>query len=198
MFITIKSGLSETTIRLSDIGYCNSSYSYRLQEYDTYLYPVDGLIEGENKLLVREMLVHKESRCFRICQDRKSCTSNGTDRERKRLLRQKGTKVMHKFKVLSDKTFSEIEEKFNQLEERLSKTEEALSKLENNVTDTSNDIEKLELITTKIEQFNRQMSLTNRRIYLELKKNFVYLIVPVPGYEESCIELSVANISEFF
>lgn len=61
MFITIKSGLSETTIRLSDIGYCNSSYSYRLQEYDTYLYPFDGLIEGENKLLVREMLVHKES-----------------------------------------------------------------------------------------------------------------------------------------
>lgn len=61
MFITIKSGLSETTIRLSDIEYCNSSYSYRLQEYDTYLYPVDGLIKGENKLLVREMLVHKES-----------------------------------------------------------------------------------------------------------------------------------------
>lgn len=105
---------------------------------------------------------------------------------------------MHKFKVLSDKTFSEIEEKFKQLEERLSKTEEALSNLENNVTDTSNDIEKLELITTKIEQFNRQMSFTNRRIYLELKKNFVYLIVPVPGYEESCIELSVANISESF
>ena len=105
---------------------------------------------------------------------------------------------MHKFRVLSDKTFSEIEEKFNHLEERLSKTEEALSNLENNVTDTSNDIEKLELITTKIEQFNRQISLTNRRIYLELKKNFVYLIVPVPGYEESCIELSVANISESF
>lgn len=61
MFITIKSGLSETTIRLIDIGYCNSSFSYRLNEYDTYLYPVDGLIEGENKLLVREMLVHKES-----------------------------------------------------------------------------------------------------------------------------------------
>ena len=47
MFITIRSGLSETTIRLRDIEYCNSSYSYRLQEYDTYLYPVDGLIEGE-------------------------------------------------------------------------------------------------------------------------------------------------------
>lgn len=105
---------------------------------------------------------------------------------------------MHKFRVLSEKTFSEIEEKFKQLEERLSKTEKMLSKLETNVTDTSNDIEKLELITTKIEQFNRQMSLTNRRIYLELKKNLVYLIVPVPGYEESCIELSVANISESF
>lgn len=61
MFITIKSGLSETTIRLSDIEYCNSSYSYRLKEFDVYLFVIDGMIEGENKLLVREMLVHKES-----------------------------------------------------------------------------------------------------------------------------------------
>lgn len=84
---------------------------------------------------------------------------------------------MHKFRVLSEKTFSEIEEKFNHLEERLSKTEEALSNLENNVTDTSNDIEKLELIKMKIEVFNFNMRFTTDRIYLTINDNRVDLVI---------------------
>lgn len=105
---------------------------------------------------------------------------------------------MHKFRVLSEKAFSEIEEKFNQLEERLSKTEKMLSNLENNVTDTRDDIEKLEMIKSKIDLFNNRMSFMTKQIYLELKKDLVYLIVPVPDYEESCIEVSVANMTESF
>lgn len=84
---------------------------------------------------------------------------------------------MHKFKVLSDKTFSEIEDKFKQLEERLSKTEKMLSKLETNVTDTSNDIEKLELIKMKIEVFNFNMRFTTDRIYLTINDNRVDLVI---------------------
>lgn len=84
---------------------------------------------------------------------------------------------MHKFRVLSEKAFSEIEEKFKQLEERLSKTEEALSKLENNVTDTKEDIEKLELIKMKIEVFNFNMRFTTDRIYLTMNDNRVDLVI---------------------
>ena len=77
---------------------------------------------------------------------------------------------MHKFRVLSEKAFSEIEEKFKQLEERLSKTEEALSKLETNVTDTKDDIEKLELIKMKIEIFNTNMSFVTEKSPFEARR----------------------------
>lgn len=85
---------------------------------------------------------------------------------------------MHKFRILSDKTFSEIEEKFKQLEERLSKTEKMLSNLETNVADTRDDIEKLELIKSKIEIFNMNMSFTTDQIYLEINDDHVDLVRP--------------------
>lgn len=103
---------------------------------------------------------------------------------------------MHKFRILSDKTFSEIEEKFQQLEERLSKTEKMLSNLENNAADTTHDIEKLELIKMKIEEFNHRMAFKTKQIYLELQNNHVYLIFLTSKDKSSYAELEVTSMSD--
>lgn len=103
---------------------------------------------------------------------------------------------MHKFRVLSDKTFFEIEDKFNQLEERLSKTEEALSKLENNVADTKEDIEKLELIKMKIDIFNKNMSFTTNKVYLKLEDDKIDLLAPALDGTDHQIRLRVVHTTD--
>lgn len=85
---------------------------------------------------------------------------------------------MHKFRVLSDRAFSGIEQKFKELEERFDKTEERLKRLEANVKDATSDVSKLALIESKMRIFNTNMSFADRSICLVLNEDHIDLVRP--------------------
>lgn len=95
------------------------------------------------------------------------------------------------FQMLED-----VEKTVSDLSKRLEKTEEALARLEQNVEETSSDVDKLELIESKMRIFNTNMSFADKSIYLKLRDELVYLVIPVPEDKLNSVELVVTSMSE--
>lgn len=90
----------------------------------------------------------------------------------------------------------DVEKTVSDLSKRLEKTEDALARLEQNVEETSSDVDKLELIESKMRIFNTNMSFADKSIYLQLRDELVYLVVPVPEDKLNSVELVVTSMSE--